>query len=783
MTELASLLFLIGILMATSGSFRRSTLILATLVAWQVGSPSVWAWDSPSSIEYQPQVLPILTRFCGDCHSGDVPDAGIAFESLDVSRSATRDRNVWKKVLAQLDSRAMPPADSEQPDDGQRQLVIDWIQYQALSIPCDTVRYAGRPTLRRLNRDEYNRTVRDLTGINFRPADDFPSDDVGYGFDNIGDVLSLPPVLMERYLDAADEVVREAIIVAEPDFAPVLSLPGKVMASSDAIEAELEIADTADYVIRIQAYGDQAGPEEAQMELVIGKRSAKKFSVAATKEQPQTYEAKVRLVRGKRPIAVRFLNDYYEPEHPDPKLRGDRNLIVLAIELVGPIGKLPSDLPESHQRLIARAPENKANREAELVAIRHNLKQFVPRAFRRASSQTEIERYVQIADLVLRDGASFERAMQVAIQAVLVSPHFLFRIEMDPADGESVQRELNDFELATRLSYFLWSSKPDDQLFLAASSKKLKSTDELRAQVRRMLQDEKSDALVENFASQWLQLRKLETVSVDTQRFQEFNSQLRAAMQRETELLFGALLREDQTLFDLLNADYTHVNEPLAKLYGIPDIQGENFQRVRIADANRRGLLGHASVLTVTSNPTRTSPVKRGKWILENLLAAPPPPAPPNVPELEATAKSDEVQLSLKEQMELHRSKPGCAGCHQLMDPLGFGLENFDAIGRWREKEADRTIDASGELPDGRKFTGPSELRQILMERKSDFRRSLATKMLTYALGRGLEYFDECALDEICANTEARGDTLPILIEEIVQSHPFRWRAKSALPE
>jgi len=735
-------------------------------------------------VDYQSEILPILSKFCGDCHSGDVPDAGIAFETLDVSRSATTDRNIWKRVFAQLDNRAMPPPDAAEPNEVQRRLVLDWIQQQALKIPCENLRFAGRPTLRRLNRDEYNRTIRDLMGIDFRPADEFPSDDVGYGFDNIGDVMSLPPVLMERYLDAADEIVRRAIVVAEQDFAPVQSLPGKVLASSDGdAGGELEIPVTADYFVRVQAYGDQAGPEAVKMELLVGKKSIKKFSVEAKKEQPETYESKVRLVRGKRQISVQFLNDYYQPEHTDPKLRGDRNLHVLSIQLVGPIGTLPTELPESHRLLIVHQPKPKADMETRLVAVRDNLKQFLPRAFRRATTKSEIEQYTQIARLVLEDASSFERAMQVAIQAALVSPHFLFRLERDPEDGSPEQRELSDYELATRLSYFLWSSKPDDELFTLASRKRLKSHEVLQQQIRRMLKDDRSDALVVNFANQWLQLRRLTTLSVDSQRFTDFNAQLRAAMQKETELLFATILSENRTLFDLLNADYTHVNEQLAKLYGIPDVQGNEFQRVSLSNPNRRGLLGHASILTVTSNPTRTSPVKRGKWILENLLAAPPPPAPPNVPDLESSNQGGETPVSLRAQMELHRSKPGCAGCHQLMDPLGFGLENFDGIGRWREQDAEAVIDASGELPDGREFTGPVELRSILMERKAEFRRCLASKLLTYALGRGLEYFDECALDVICTNTEARGDSLRILIEEIVTSHPFRWRAATALPE
>lgn len=735
------------------------------------------------SIDYASQIRPLVERYCGDCHSGDDPSGGIAFEKLDVGRSATKDRQLWQRVLSQLDNSAMPPADSAQPSESERQLILSWLRNQALLVDCSAPRFAGRVTLRRLNRDEYNRTIRDLVGINYRPADDFPSDDVGYGFDNIGDVLSLPPVLMERYVNAAEEVTRRAIVVAEPDFAQVQSAAGKFLASQDEASGTFEIPVSANYIFRVHAYGDQAGPDAAMMELFVGKKSVKKFSVPDKADSPGRFETTVRVARGKRQLSVRFLNDYYQPEHADPELRGDRNLNVLAIELVGPIGTLPENLPDSHHRLIRHTPKADAKLEEVLDAVQENLKQIIPRALRRPTTKAEIDKYSQIARMVLEDGGSFERAMQVVVQAVLVSPHFLFRVERDPSQEQPVQRELSDYELASRLSYFLWSSMPDDPLFFCASGKKLKAPDELRKQVRRMLKEEKSRALVDNFATQWLQLRKLETVSVDTQRFVEFTPELRAAMRQETELLFGSVLREDRSIFDLLSADFTYVNEPLATLYGISDVSGQQMRRIELADQNRRGLLGQASILTVTSNPTRTSPVKRGKWILENLLAAPPPPAPPNVPELEPTQSQAGELRSLREQMELHRSKPGCAGCHQLMDPLGFGLENFDAIGRWRDEDSGRVLDSSGQLPDGRVFKGPAELRDILLQKKSEFRRCLASKLLTYALGRGLEYFDECTLNEICANTESGGDTLAKLIEEIVLSHPFRWRSRLAMPE
>lgn len=753
-------------------------LIFPALTAFAMAQQPVA--DSGGQIDFQTDILPLLSRFCSDCHSGDSPNAGIDFDQLDIAKSATTDRNVWKKTHVQLSNHIMPPPDAELPSDSERKLIEDWIQSQALAVPCDGPRFAGRVTLRRLNRDEYNRTIRDLIGVDFRPADDFPSDDVGYGFDNIGDVLNVPPVLLERYMNAADEIARRAIVVAEPDFAPKQQMSGAVLATTGEVAREIDVKWTSNYIVRINAWGQQAGSELVRMKLKIDDQTIQEFSVEATQNEPGQYEAEVRLEQGKRTIAAAFLNDYYEPNHPDPNRR-DRNLHVDLIELVGPIGVLPDELLESHRRLLPNTPPPQADRENQLSAARENLNRFIPRALRRRTNRDELERYVGIAAMVLDDGASFERAMQVAVQAVLVSPHFLFRVEQGPKPDGPEQKELSDFELATRISYFLWSSTPDDPLLVSASKSELKQPDVWRKHVRRMLDHPRSDALVKNFAGQWLQLRKLDTISVDTGRFPEFTPQLRAAMRRETELLVESVIREDRSIFDLLTANYTHVNETLAALYGIPQIAGEEFRRVPLRDTRRRGLLGQASMLTVTSNPTRTSPVKRGKWILDNLLAAPPPPSPPNVPSLDGAAEETKT-ASLKERMELHRASPACAGCHQIMDPLGFGLENFDAIGRWRESEDGVKIDARGKLPDGRSFDGPVQLRNTLLARKAEFRRCLASKLLTYSLGRGLEYFDECTLDEICTQVEASDDRFSALVEAILDSHPFRFQSRTPLP-
>ncbi|HAC90727.1 MAG TPA: hypothetical protein DCF63_08850 [Planctomycetaceae bacterium] len=739
--------------------------------------------DAEISRQFAHEIQPVLLHLCSDCHQGDSAEAGIALDRLTIERAGTIDRHQWVKVHGQIAAGAMPPPEHPQPSQQQRKQLAEWIEKQILTVRCEGPAYPGRVTVRRLNRDQYNRTVADLIGVSFQPASRFPSDDVGYGFDNIGDVLNLSPVLLERFMEAADEIARRAIVVPSDEGPPLKSISGKLLTSSvEQAGGQVAVTIAGEYLFRIKAYGQQAGPQVAQMEILVDNKPVSTVDVPNLEQESGSFEVKQRLTVGQHQLTARFVNDYYRPEDPDPQLRGDRNLMVESLELVGPISVSPEDLPESHRRLLIATVNGESDRNEVLRAVQENLSAFLPRAFRRPTTGQELERYTQIARMVLADGGSFERAMQVAVQAVLVSPNFLFRIEQDTASEESDMRRLSDFELASRLSYFLWNSQPDDQLYQLANSGQLGADHQLRQQVMRMLTDPRSTGFVQSFTGQWLQLRKLETLSIDRQRFPSYSDPLRSAMQQETILLVASILHEGRTIFDLLTADYAYVNQALAEHYGVSGVEGNQFQRVSLAGVSRRGLLGQAAILTVTSNPTRTSPVKRGKWILDNLLGMPPAPPPPNVPDLEQTQSSQEKKLSLREQVELHRSKPQCAGCHQLMDPLGFGLENFDVIGAWRDLDAGVAIDPSGQLPDGRQFSGPTELSEILMERKAGFRRCLAEKLLTYALGRGLEYFDQCTLNQVTEATEAEGDTLVAMIQHIVLSRPFRWQAKTKMP-
>jgi hypothetical protein len=453
----------------------------------------------------------------------------------------------------------------------------------------------------------------------------------------------------------------------------------------------------------------------------------------------------------------------FQPREPDDR---DRLLVVKEISFDGPYDPPPPVVPESHKRIMDHG-EGLEPREAarEIVA------RFAMRAFRRPVEAEEVERCLTLYDQSAAAGERFESSVRLALARVLVSPHFLFRVELDPPGAQAGgDYPLGEYELASRLSYFLWSSMPDDELFALAAAGQLRS--QLEPQIERMLASDKSAAFLRSFAGQWLTIRKLDEVSPDPQTFPEFDDELRAAMIHETELFFEAIVREDRSIFDLLDADFSFVNERLAKHYGVEGVAGNEFQRVKLP-ANRGGILTQASILTLTSNATRTSPVQRGKWVLDQLLNTPPPPPPPDVPQLD---EGKQLTGSLRERLEQHRANAICASCHARMDPIGFAFENYDAIGRWRDKDGSFDIDPSGVLPDGEAFKGPAELKAILKGKKDLFRRALAEKMLTYALGRGLEYYDRCAVDKIATALEQNGDKFSTLLVETVKSEPFQLR-------
>jgi hypothetical protein len=728
--------------------------------------------DPGSQLDFAKDIGPLFAKYCLECHTGKESDGKLAIDSLD-PKGGVKLRKSWQKVRDNLASAIMPPADSTQPSPEERKRMLAWLDTQPLRLDCSGPVHPGRVTIRRLNRYEYNNTIRDLCGVDFKPADDFPNDDVGYGFDNIGDVLSLPPILLEKYLAAAETISQRAILTFDEHSAQTKREKGRMLASQGEIALESDFPHAGQYSFRARAAADQAGPEKAKMQFKLDDKELKVFETTNRRSGDfRNYDFKLELPAGRHKFAAAFINDYYQPNAEDRKLRGDRNLNIDHIEVAGPIGVKPDQLPASHTMIVFVEPSKDKSPED---CAREIFKRFASRAYRRPATTQEVDRLMQLFALAKGDGEKFERCIQLGVEAMLVSPNFLFRVEQEPgANDPGGIRILNEYELATRLSYFLWSSQPDGDLFHLAFTGKLREN--LDAQVQRMLKDPKSDALVQNFAGQWLQLRSLDVITPDPKRFPQWDKELREAMRKETESFFAYIVREDRSVMEFIDSDYTFVNERLAKHYGLTGVAGAEFQKVSIPADQRGGLLGQASILTVTSNPNRTSPVKRGKWVLENLLAAPPPPAPPNVPALEETRRRDE-NGSLRQRLEQHRANPACASCHKLMDPLGFGLENYDAIGAWRTEDGKSAIDSTGILPSGDEFKGVRDLRTVLKKRDNEFRLCLAEKLMTYALGRGLELDDQCTLRAIADDLSRHENKFSALVLAIVHSDQFQKRA------
>ncbi|QDU62471.1 hypothetical protein Pan216_33380 [Planctomycetes bacterium Pan216] len=883
---------------------RGRSLLLTALV--MLGATAPGRSDDVMA-SYKKDVEPFLAKYCLDCHLADDPTGGVALDTFTNSLSFSKKGRLLESVADVLGTGLMPPEDMPQPSAQESAAIIAWIERQLSR--CDGTSRPGRVTIRRLNRYEYDNTVRDLLGVDLNVSKDFPSDDVGHGFDNIADVLSISPIHTERYLDAAQRIAEAAIAVPDETSAPrrvysaeklqhgQMNSGVRLLASNGAIHVDHEFPEEGEYLLEATAYGDQAGTEPvraslkldgaelvvhdvtatrgtpdiyrtrqfvskgrhriavtflndywdakapdgekdrnlwveslrivgpllphpvvrkeatdlegghlhdnrarrlpstgtvtatfnipadglyairvrahadqagkdlARLAIQVNEKTIAEPEVPAEKENPDYYVTKRKLKAGKTKIGAAFLNDFYDPKASDPTRR-DRNLIIHSIELQGPLGTPTS----SEQPLIVRRPELQESSWEECA--RESLKPLLSRAFRRPVREDELRAFTGLVEQARVHGESFDGAMQLALQATLVSPNFLFRIEKDPPEGKV--RLLDEYELATRLSYFLWSSMPDEELFEQARNSTLRKN--LPSQIKRMLADPKADALVENFAGQWLHTRLLANVTPDTKVFPKFNEKLREAMRQETELFFASVMREDRSILDLLDADYTFLNERLAKHYGIDGVKGDQFRRVSMNGDRRGGVLTHASILTVTSNPNRTSPVKRGKWILEQLLGTPPPEPPPQVPELD---ESTDVVLSapLRVRLEQHRAKAECAACHRRMDPLGFALENYDAIGGWRERDGKFPIDPSGTLPGGKLFEGPKDLRALLRSSPEKFTRNLIRQMLAYGLGRGVEYYDRCAINRIEDRLQSGDYAFSRLVLGIVESDPFQMRS------
>jgi hypothetical protein len=711
-------------------------------------------------------VQPFLARHCHLCHNDKARTAAIDVQFTGEAEASASP--LWEDVAEKIRTGQMPPPDRPKPPVHEIQAVTRWIE-DLLKRPDRIKPDPGRVTARRLNRSEYNNTLRDLLAVDFRPADDFPADDAGYGFDNIGDVLSLSPVLMEKYMSAARQAAELAIGSPE-SFKPVMdrySAEQLKPESPQRLETRHRFPADAEYEIRagLGGFRPEAG-DPLKLTLSVDGADAKSFDVDPARGKPRTFETRIPIRAGTRSLRLEI-----KPAPMGEAANRERNVVVDYVEVRGPF-QTASQEPRSYRRVFLCGHPRGLHEDRCARTVVANL---AWRAWRRPVTDAEIDKLTALVSLAQKEGEPLEAGVRVALQAILVSPHFLFRIERDPDPYDpGAAHPISQIELASRLSYFLWSSTPDEELLRAAKTRVLRQPEFLRAQVKRMLMDPRSEALVDNFAGQWLQLRNLESLKPDPGKFPEFDAAMRDAMYRETRLFFEAILREDRSILEFLDARFTYVNERLARHYGIPGVSGPEFQRVALAGGERGGLLGHASVLTISSYPTRTSPVLRGKWVLENLLGAPPPPPPPGVPELETAELG--LKGTLRQQMEQHRANPACAVCHAKMDAIGFGLENYDPIGRWRTHDGNFLIDASGEIAGKAKFSGPAELRSVLSADPEAFTRCLTEKMLTYALGRGLERYDRPAVQLICRKLGNESHRFTSLIFGIVESMPFQMR-------
>jgi mono/diheme cytochrome c family protein len=746
---------------------RRVTLVTIVVAAWAAFPLAA----DPS--RFDESVKPFLRRHCAGCHNSKNPTAGLNVAAYGSEQDVWAHPEVFEKIQKRLLTGDMPPKPLPKPNADQQRSVVEWISTGLARLDAEQVPQPGRVTARRLNRVEYNNTIRDLFGIGLRPADEFPPDDSGYGFDNIGDVLSVSPVLMERYLKAAWQVSKAVVVVPGQKMAPTrgrVNLDGGGSERPREKSVTLDLPAPAQYRLVLRLKDNRRNRMEgARLVARFDQGSPATYMVWGVRNadnQNLEFEMLVDADQGKHQLSMEILDQGgFEQQPTDPKLES-LSLAVREVEIRGPYKHRAIRPHEAHRRIFACTESERPDCAQSILS------RLAMRAFRRPVTDEETARLVALARRARSEGASFEESIQVGIQAILVSPHFLFRIERDEAPEAT--RRLNGYELASRLSYFLWSSMPDDELFRLAATGELVQPEVLRAQTRRMLASKKAGSLVENFAGQWLQLRNLKDHRPDRDLFPAFDTLLRDAMLKETNLFFEAVMREDRPVTDLIVSRFSYLNERLAKHYGIEGVTGEHFRRVEVDGVRRGGLLSQGSILTISSYPTRTSPVIRGVWVLNNLLGTPPPPPPPDVPELEAGEIGKTA--SLREKLEKHRDNPNCMGCHSQFDPLGFGLENYDAIGRWRDQDGPAAVNASGVLPDGRQFTGPGELKAVLAGQPRPFVRTMASKMLTYALGRGLERYDRPALEAITKRMETSGYKFSTLVEGIVESLPFRER-------
>jgi hypothetical protein len=782
-----------------------------------------------------------IAQFCFDCHSELERSGDLSLESLDPAEAGA-DAEVWERVVRKLKAGMMPPHDGgPRPAAEQTLPLVAWLESELDRAQADFPNPGRTVPFHRLNRSEYRNAIRDLLAVDVDVAGLLPADDASYGFDNIGGVLKLSPTLLERYLNAADKVSGLAVGAALPftnvdsfrvpdDRSQERRLPGLPFGTRGGIAIDYTFPQDGEYVISAALARDlnEGMPiylEPQVLEVSIDRERVALFTLEAATPLPlndadmadfasnflpmgrlapeqqrarnqadQSWAARVPVKAGRRAVTVTFLDKtgalvtaVRQPFlRPFPRglniPEGRTGSYLRTVEISGPYDAAGPGETASRARIFVCRPELERPNptpEAEHCA-KTILAALARRAYRRPVADADVEPLSAFYRTGHEDAGSFDGGVQLALKALLVSPEFLFRVEQDPAAAvPGSAYRISDVELASRLSFFLWSSIPDEDLLRAAELGALREPAELERQVRRMIADPRADAFVSNFAGQWLYLRNLDAVVPVQSIFPNFDDTLREGLRKETELFFASIVREDRSVLELLNADFTYLNERVARHYGIPNVKGSHFRRVQLAsDSPRRGLLGHGSVLAVTSHPDRTSPVVRGHWILDNLLGAEPPAPPANVPPLEATSVTDGrgKLLSLRERLAAHRENPTCASCHALMDPLGFALEGFDAVGRWRTiDELGEPIDASGVLPDGSEFAGVDEFRSALLSSEL-FRLALAEKLLVYALGRGIEHYDMPAVRAIVHDAAAKEQRFSQFVLGVVNSTPFQMR-------
>jgi mono/diheme cytochrome c family protein len=785
---------------------------------WAAGAQQPSTVTAPSAAA-SPRA--VLDRYCITCHNKTLKTAGLALDTLDLSNVAANGE-VWEKAVRKLRAGVMPPAGRPRPDQATYEGLVSWLE-TALDAAAAAHPHPGRTEpFHRLNRAEYQNAIRDLLELDVDVSSLLPTDDSSYGFDNMAGVLKMSPTLMERYLSAAQKISR--MVMGTPALIPNVDtfrvqedlaqddrLDGQSFGTRGGTKIHYRFPMDADYVIRVRLarLGLSGGAtediprfaESHQLEVSVDGNRAQLFTLVGEqapqgkkvdqyqqdrKDLDAGWQVRLPIKAGSRDVAVAFVkrSSALDETVRLPFLRpfagsgGDLRYepYLSSVTISGPFDATGAGDTASRRRLLVCQPANGAPSGEEAGCARTILSTVARRAYRRPITDADLKPLLAFYEEGRGEGG-FERGIEMGLQRLLVSPSFLFRIENDPVNLPADSNyHVTDLELASRLSFFLWSSIPDDELLDLATRGRLREPAVLEQQVRRMLADARSDALARNFAGQWLFLRNLPALSPDVEAFPDFDHGLRTALQRETELFFASILRENHNVLDLLNADYTFVNERLARHYGIPNVRGSHFRRITLTDDNRRGLLGQGSVLAATAYPNRTSPVLRGKWVLENILGTPPPPPPPNVPSLKDTNASGHV-LSMRERMAQHRNNAVCASCHSMMDPPGFSLENFDAIGRQRTvDERFAPIDASGVLPDGTRFEGPAGLRQALLDHPDLFVTTLSEKLLTYALGRGLAYYDQPAVRQIVRDAGRDDYRFTSIIMNIVNSSPFQMR-------